>query len=206
MVVDEAAAQRGDRAGTEHGRWLLLGALCHDLGKPSTTSIDGDGRVRSPSHDVRGEEITVEFLSRLRASDRTVRAVAALVRWHLAPLLLSKQGAGDRAYRKLARRLDAAGIDGALLVDLARADHWGRTTPEALARDFSDAEAFVERLRALDLMESAPVDRVRGRDVLARGIAPGPEVGRIVTRCREIQDESGWTDPDQILDRALAES
>ena len=43
-------------------------------------------------------------------------------------------------------------------------------------------------------MERAPADCVRGRDVLERGIAPGPEVGRIVERCREIQDESGWTD------------
>ena len=42
-----------------------------------------------------------------------------------------------------------------------------------------------------------------GRHLLARGLEPGPEFARILARCREVQDETGWSDPDAILRRAL---
>ena len=35
--------------------------LCHDLGKPLTTHIAEDGRIRSPMHEPRGEEPTRSF-------------------------------------------------------------------------------------------------------------------------------------------------
>ena len=91
-----------------------------------------------------------------------------------------------------------------LLWRVARADHFGRTTDDALARDFSDGEVFLERMRSLGVDRLAPQDAVLGRDVLAAGIAPGPEVGRILDRCRDIQDQTGWTDTTRILERALA--
>ena len=41
--------------------------------------------------------------------------------------------------------------------------------------------------------------------MLARDIAPGKAVGRILDRSRELQDASGETDPDKILDRVISE-
>ena len=43
---------------------LVVGfaVLCHDLGKPLTTHIAEDGRIRSPMHEPRGEEPTRSFL------------------------------------------------------------------------------------------------------------------------------------------------
>jgi hypothetical protein len=34
------------------------------------------------------------------------------------------------------------------------------------------------------------------------GSTPGPEFARILARCREVQDETGWSDPEAILRRA----
>jgi len=42
---------------------------------------------------------------------------------------------------------------------------------------------------------------VQGRDLLARGMTPGPEVGGLIARCRQVQDEFGLDDVDQILAR-----
>jgi hypothetical protein len=44
---------------------------------------------------------------------------------------------------------------------------------------------------------------VFGRHLLARGLTPGPEFARILARCREVQDETGWSDPEAILRRVL---
>ena len=62
---------------------------------------------------------------------------------------------------------------------------------------------FLERARAAipGLTPAAPA--VRGRHLVARGFAPGPEMGRVLAACREVQDETGWTDPERILARAL---
>jgi len=47
---------------------------------------------------------------------------------------------------------------------------------------------------------------VSARALMRRGVAAGPELGRLLARCREIQDETGWADPERIIVRALRES
>jgi len=90
-----------------------------------------------------------------------------------------------------------------LLARLARADHFGRTTPEALARRFPAGDHFVQRARALEVEAEAPTDVVQGRHLVARGIRPGPEFGRILHRCREYQDRTGAKNPEEILEAVL---
>ncbi|MEM9290139.1 MAG: HD domain-containing protein [Acidobacteriota bacterium] len=202
MVVDEAASLRsGDE---EDDLTLMFGALCHDLGKATTTVLDR-GRVRSPAHE--GEEgcrPTREFLQRLRAPGWLVKRVEALVRHHLAPALLPAGGATPRGYRRLARRLAEAEVPHALLHRLATADHFGRETPDALAREFPEGEAFLQRMEEVLAEAATGRDLVLGRHVLARGFSPGPLVGEILKACRERQDETGASDPEALLDEVLA--
>jgi tRNA nucleotidyltransferase (CCA-adding enzyme) len=200
LVVDEAAKLKsGDSL---NDLVLLLGALCHDLGKPATTIEEG-GRIRSPCHEAAGVPITESFLGRLRAPHDIVRKVAALVDNHLAPAHFVAGGATPKAYRRLARKLAAAGLTPRALYLVARADHFGRTTEDALARRFPDGDEFLERWRALDVEETAVKDVVLGRHLIARGFAPGPWFGKVLAACRELQDETGWDDPDRILERVL---
>lgn len=201
MVVDEAAGLRsGNR---EEDLALMWGALLHDVGKPPTT-VEEDGRIRSPSHDAVGAPMAEELLARLRAPKLLIRRVSALVRHHLAPALLPSGGAKLKAYRRLARRLAEADVELDLLYRLARADHFGRTTPDALARSFPDGESFREAMEGLATEEHTVRDVVLGRHLLARGYSPGPALGPILAACRDLQDETGWSDPDRILDHVLA--
>ena len=199
MVLDAAADLRG-------GGWedlaLMLGALCHDLGKPATTERV-DGRVRSYRHDVAGVAPTRALLGRMRAPGALVDRVAALVEHHLAPALFVRNRAAAKGYRRLARKLERAGVGIELLVRVARADHLGRTTPDALAGRFDVGDSFLAAARAHSVEHAAPRDVVLGRHLVARGMKPGPGFAPILERCREIQDETGWTDPERILDRAL---
>jgi tRNA nucleotidyltransferase (CCA-adding enzyme) len=208
MVLDEAAAlRRGEVDGidaADDDLALMFGALCHDIGKPSTTDVIG-GRITSREHDVKGVPIAESFLLRLRAPKELTRKVGALVRYHLAPAFFYRDGASARAYRRLARELAARDVRPDLLVRVAEADHLGRTTEDALARTFPAGEHFLNMMESLSLKDEAPRDVVLGRHLVARGLRPGPEFGRILARCRDVQDETGWTDPGRILERVLKE-
>jgi len=201
MVIDEAARLR---RGDDDDRALMYGALCHDLGKPSTTE-EVDGRIRSYEHDSKGVVVTEAFLGRLKAPVSLIARVGILVRHHLAPGLYAKNGAKPKAFRRLARELETAGASMELLLRVATADHLGRTTEDARARRFPAGDHFRQQTAALEIQEQAPKDAVLGRHLIARGMKPGKSFGDILERCREVQDEHGWTDPDQILDFVLTE-
>ena len=181
---------------------LMLGALCHDLGKPATTKRI-DGRIRSHRHDVEGVAPTRALLGRMRAPGALADKVAALVEHHLAPALFIRNRATAKDYRRLARKLERAGVGIELLVEVARADHLGRTTDDAVAGRFDAGDAFLATARTHCVERTAPRDAVLGRHLIERGLQPGPGFTPILERCREIQDETGWTDPGRILDRAL---
>jgi len=197
MVLDEAAALR---RGDEDDLALMFGALCHDMGKPERTVEEGN-RVHARGHEARGISAAIGFLEGLRAPNRLVRKVAGLVEHHLAPALYPRNSAGPRGYRRLARKLEAAHLSMELLARVARADHLGRTTEEALARAFPEGDRFLLEASALGVAESA--DIVQGKHLVRRGIAPGPQFAELLTRCRAHQDETGETDPERILDRVL---
>jgi tRNA nucleotidyltransferase (CCA-adding enzyme) len=211
LVVDEAARQRGGEVGNadaeQRDLLLMLGALCHDLGKPTTTETR-DGRVVSRRHSPAGVGPTASLLARMRAGHALVRGTQALVRHHLAPAQFVRSAggapeAGPRAYRRLLRQLREDGVDLDLLYRVARADHLGRTTEDALAGRFPAGDIFLARAREIDAIPLTYEPVVKGRHLLARGIPPGPGMGRLLARCRRIQDETGWSEPDEILARAL---
>ena len=213
MVVDEAARLRmtghqASRPSTREIRAedeaLMFAAVCHDLGKATTTFAEG-GRIRSPGHDVAGEPRVESLLGRMKAPKDLITRVKALTRHHLAPALFHQQKSTDRAYRRLARRLAAAGASMLLLERVARADHFGRTTHDALARRFPAGDAFIARARALEVEAEAPGDAVQGRHLVAHGLQPGPEFGHILHRCRAYQDETGERDPETILHAVLTQ-
>ncbi len=204
LVVDEAAAARigGESAGED--LIVMFAALCHDLGKPATT-VEVDGRIRSPNHESEGVEPTKRFLDQLRAPGDLVAAVKALVQDHLAPANFVSQEATPRAYRRLARRLDVGGMNSRILLRLAQADHFGCGTAAAGERVFPFGEEFLRQVELLELEEAGEPDVVLGRHLIARGHEPGPGFSAVLERCREIQDETGWKSSEQILERYFSE-
>jgi tRNA nucleotidyltransferase (CCA-adding enzyme) len=195
MVLDEAAKLRRDEYGEFDNLALMLGALCHDLGKPLTTAFT-DGRWRSPAHDVRGEEPTRAFLDRITREAALVETVVGFVREHLKPALLYKarHEVKPSAIRRLALKVDIE-----KLVRVARADHLGRTTPDALAREFPAGEWLLEQSRRLDVLDNRPKPFLTGKHLLALGMKPGPEMGKVIAESFELQLEGDLADLDAAL-------
>ncbi|MEP6936269.1 MAG: polynucleotide adenylyltransferase [Nitrospirota bacterium] len=157
-----------------------LGILCHDFGKPATTTIDF-GRITSRGHEPEGEAPTRRFLERLTNQDDLINEVMPLVLCHLRPRALHEANASDSAVRRLARlvkRIDR-------LVRVARADHAGR--PPKPFDGFPAGEWLLERARRLEVEDQAPAPVVMGRHLLELGIQPGPDMGRLLDACYEAQ-------------------
>ena len=195
LVLDEArrAIDDLDRA---RGLTIMLGAVCHDFGKPATTAFI-DGRIRSPNHEPEGIAPTIALLDRLNVhtiDGFDVRHhVVGLTAYHLAPGMWRKSSSpvSDGAFRRLAQKVDLE-----LLARLARADCQGRTG----AFDCSAMDWFLERARALGVEHRPPVPILMGRHLLAMGLQPGPGVGRILKAVYEQQLDGAVT----TLDEALA--
>jgi tRNA nucleotidyltransferase (CCA-adding enzyme) len=178
---------------------VMLGTLCHDLGKPSTTRFE-EGRVRSRGHDEAGLSPTTALLDRwsvhtLQGYD--VRSqVLALVLHHLKPhqLYQGREHVSDGAIRRLAGKCEPL-----LLHRVACADCLGR-----LPGQFSTEpmDWFLERARQLDVTERPPAPLLLGRHVLELGVPPGPEVGRILRAVYERQLDGEVKTPEEARGEA----
>ena len=64
QVVDQARDARRRPADRPQQIAVMLGAVCHDFGKPATTAFI-DGRIRSIDHEEQGVAPAAAFLDRL---------------------------------------------------------------------------------------------------------------------------------------------
>jgi tRNA nucleotidyltransferase (CCA-adding enzyme) len=202
MVVDEAASlAREEQLDEDETLIVVLGALCHDLGKPPTTAFS-DGRIRSIEHESQGEAPTRSFLARVGAPPAVVEAIVPLVKDHLKPYQLyrDKERVSDGALRRLALRVPIR-----RLVRVAAADHRGRTTADALQGGDPAGAWLLDEAARLDVAAQAPSPILMGRHLLERGWQPGKAMGEALKQAFEAQLEGRFDDVDGAL-RWLAES
>jgi tRNA nucleotidyltransferase (CCA-adding enzyme) len=167
---------------------VMLGTLCHDLGKPPTTAVI-DGRIRSLDHEAQGLPPTTKVLDRLNVHTMEgydVRAqILAIVDNHLKPGVWFREGkVGDAAFRRLALKCE---LD--LLYRVAKADSLGRRAPGAKEPSADAQEWFLERARSLKVTHEGEKPILLGRHLLEMGLKPGPKVGEIAGKVYELQLE-----------------
>ncbi|HMF61214.1 MAG TPA: HD domain-containing protein, partial [Vicinamibacterales bacterium] len=182
LVVDEART-RIDDLDRPRQIVVMLGAVCHDLGKPSTTAFL-DGRIRSIDHEQAGVAPASALLDRLNINSidgyDVRRQVLGIVAHHLKPGMFrqSPTPVSDGAFRRLAQKVDLE-----LLARVAKSDCLGRGP----GFDCSAMDWFLERARELGVQHAPPEPIVKGRHILALGVAPGPRVGEMLKQIYERQ-------------------
>ena len=182
-------------------RWedLVVGfaVLCHDMGKPATTSM-ADGRVRSIGHGREGARCARIFLERMTQQRELIQAVLPLVAEHMHPLQLFGAEASDAAVRRLATR--AGRID--RLVRVARADNLGR--PPLPDDGFPAGQWLLDRAARLDVLAGAPRALVLGRHLLELGMETGPLLGEMLQRCYQAQLDGEFATTEEGIAHASA--
>lgn len=202
LVTDEAAKLIDDLPYAKKVT-VMLGAICHDFGKPATTKFF-DGRWCSHGHDEAGVEPTISFLDSLgiyTLDGCDVRnQVVQIVRYHLLPGMFYKSPPGDGAFRRLARKVE---LD--LLYRVAKADSLGRNPDWLPPENRFKAEAqewFINRVRELKVEKAPPQPILMGRNLIDLGLKPSAEFKRILDTVYEKQLDGKITN----LEEATAEA
>jgi tRNA nucleotidyltransferase (CCA-adding enzyme) len=200
QVIDRARTRIDDLPRSQQIA-VMLGAVCHDLGKPATTAFI-DGRIRSMDHEEQGVAPTEAFLDRINVHSidgyDVRRQVIGITAQHLKPGSWYKvrDEVGDGAFRRLAHKVDLE-----LLARVAKSDCEGRH-PGTF--DCSAMDWFLERARALGVEHRPPPPILLGRHLLALGLKPGPRVGGILKAVYEQQMDGTITTLDDAIAAARA--
>ncbi|PYQ99895.1 MAG: polynucleotide adenylyltransferase [Acidobacteria bacterium] len=183
QVIDRARTRIDDLVRPQQ-LTVMLGALCHDLGKPVTTAVI-DGRIRSMDHEEQGVPPATALMDRLNVHSidgyDVRKQVLGITAQHLKPgsWYKARDEVGDGAFRRLAQKVDLE-----LLARVAKSDCEGRHPGRF---DCTAMDWFLERARTLGVEHRPPPPILLGRHVLALGIKPGPRVGEILKAVYEQQ-------------------
>ncbi len=146
---------------------LVFSVLLHDVAKPRTATVDETGRIRFNAHDRIGAEMTEEIMRRLRFSGAEIDAAVEMVRQHMVFKDVPKMRVA-----KLKRFMARPTFDDEL--ELHRVDCEG-------SHGMLDNYEFLLRKREEFANEPIiPPPLVRGDDLMALGLKPGPKFGEIL--------------------------
>lgn len=174
---------------------LALAALLHDVGKPPTahfaTLPDGTQRWRFENHAQVGAEMARSILERLRAPTALIDDVCAIVAGHMR-----LADAPKMRESKLRRLIGSPTFEDDL--ELHRLDC---LSSHALLDVYDFLQSAQARFAAEPVL---PEPMVKGRDLIALGLKPGPAFKRILQDLYDRQLE-GETDKDTLLVRVPRE-
>lgn len=192
MLVIDRAAELRDRA--IHPLGFMLSALSHDLGKALATEVRPDGRIIAYGHERAGRAPCRRMLSRLTDDPDLIDYAVNMTYLHMRPNML----AAARSSRKKTRQLFDLSVCPEDLILLSRADASGK-----LDKPYDPAlEAFL-RQRLEDYRSILARPMVTEADLLAGGVAPGPDLAACLARARQLHF-SGQT-PRRALQQVLRE-
>ena len=154
---------------------LRLAMLLHDIGKPSCKSTDEQGIDHFYGHPAVSARLANEMLQALRFDHHTRERVALLVGRHDMPV--------PPDARVIRRRLGRLGPEAFFqLLEVKRADSMGQALEKVRDRlaEIDEIKMMAEQILAEGQCLTLKDLAVNGRDVIAAGVAPGPQVGRML--------------------------
>ena len=171
---------------------LVLSVLFHDIGKPPTSAVDADGRIRFNGHDKVGAEMTEGLMTRLRFTRADLEATVEAVANHMV-FKDVQQMRVSKLKRFMARsnfsdemelhRVDCTSSHGALdNYDFLR-----------VKRDEFASEPLI------------PKPLITGRHLMALGLVPGPRFSEILEAVQSRQLEGTLTTTEAAIEWVQAE-
>lgn len=169
-------------AGVPAVKDMRLAMLLHDIGKPRTLETDRHGITHFHGHPAVSAEMAEEIMRRLRLDNDTIVTVKRLVEFHdygnnvdPTPAIVRRavNRIGEDIFAKLliVKRADITSqSDFQRREKLERVDAWDR-----------EYRGIMARRQCVSLKSLA----VGGRDLIAAGMKPGPEMGAVLQQMLE---------------------
>src|SRR5881392_3007070 len=146
---------------------LVFAVLFHDVAKPVTATMDKTGRIRFNEHDRIGAQMTEAIMRRLRFSGAEIAATVEMVRQHMVFKDTPKMRVA-----KLKRFMARPTFNEEL--ELHRVDC------ESSHRMLDNYEFLLRKREEFANEPIIPPPLLRGDDLIALGLKPGPEFREIL--------------------------
>ena len=166
---------------------LVFSVLLHDVAKPRTATVDETGRIRFSGHDRMGAEMTEKIMRRLRFSGAEIDATVEMVRQHMVFKDVPKMREA-----KLKRFMARPTFDDEL--ELHRVDC------EGSHRMLDNYEFLLRKRKEFASEPIIPPPFVRGDDLIALGLKPGPRFGEILEAVETRQLEGNLRTREEALE------
>ncbi|HKP93720.1 MAG TPA: CCA tRNA nucleotidyltransferase [Chthoniobacterales bacterium] len=165
---------------------LVFSVILHDVAKPPTAIVDEEGRIRFNGHDRLGAEMTEQIMERLRFSRAEIDATVEAVRQHMV-----FKDVPNMRVAKLKRFMARPTFQDEL--ELHRVD---------CASSHAMLDNYEFLLRKQEEFANEPIippPLVRGDDLIALGMKPGPRFGEILEAVETRQLEGALKDREEAL-------
>ncbi len=187
---------------------LKLAGFLHDIGKPSTWTLEDNGetiwtvndgtdypkdkpyRHRFIKHDLEGEKLVKTLLKDLKFSNKQIEYISSMVRYHIYPSnVISSPNLDKKTMMRYIRRMGNNVIDNIIL---AKADRFSAQGP-AVTKEMTDAN-INGLTRLLNFyLEVKPTLKplpklIDGKEIMQiLGLNQSPALGKIINELQEAQ-------------------
>ena len=159
---------------------LRLTMLLHDMGKPACRTTDGEGLDHFKGHGEVSARMAGNILRRLKLDNDTIRKVTLLVRYH--DWRMEPQ---ERTVRRAMHRIGTELFPSLLQVQtadtLAQSTLWREQKLERIRDVAKLCGTILQENQCVSLKDLA----VTGKDLMALGMKPGPEIGSLLKQALE---------------------
>ena len=166
---------------------LVFSVILHDVAKPVTAQVDATGRIRFNEHDRIGAAMTEQIMERLRFSRAEIDATVEMVRQHMVFKDVPKMRVA-----KLKRFMARPTFNEEM--ELHRVDC------ESSHRILDNYEFLLRKRDEFANEPIIPPPLVRGDDLIALGLKPGPKFGEILEVVETRQLEGTLKTRDEAID------
>ena len=157
---------------------VRFAALVHDIAKPQTKKFFKDKGWTYHGHEILGTKLMRNLSKKMKLSNHLTDYLCKLIRLHLRPISLAKEGVTDSAVRRV---MVEAGEDIDDLMILCRADITTKNPKKVnkYLNNFKRVEEMVQDVKLRDELRSFQ-SPVRGDEIMKTfNLDPGAEVGKI---------------------------
>lgn len=168
---------------------IKFAALFHDIGKPRKDTKDG----HFYGHDIEGEKMTQEIMTRLRFPKAEIKRVASLVRNHMFyfPFIsdeiseeekqkIKEKEWSDSAVRRFIARVGEENLDDLFALRIADASANPKTAFQP--DEITQLQLRISEVRAKDMALKVTDLKINGNDLVELGIPKGPKVGETLNK------------------------